>query len=289
MNFTSLIFKRSETPTYLQILLWIDYYGFIAMNVNNSNLNIALTGATGRVGKEVIDVVESRPNNSIIIAVNRDPKLDRVQDVHVSPAADLKNKLEDLDPDILIDFSGPKSSISYIELAARLNLPAVVGTTGFNNDQLERINKASHRIPILKEANFANGIHALINCLETLIEPIADYDIELIESHYNHKEYAPSGTAEEILEEIENFKGPLERIHGRSGRSPRRDDEIGVHSLRAGNITSEHEVLIAGKDELISVTHRTQSPRVFAEGAVNAANWLIEQSEGLYDYEDVIR
>lgn len=247
-------------------------------------LSIGVTGATGRMGQTVRDAARER-GMEIAFAVNRepDPQLESVD-----PAHRFGPLLEDTEPDVIVDFTGPESCVEYVTEAADEGVPVVTGTTGFNEDQRTAIEAAGDQIPILLGANFARGVQALIGAVESAVDALPEYDVELTETHHNGKRDAPSGTASLVLNRIDEARGePSERVHGRVGEAPRETGEIGVHARRAGDVTGEHEVLLAGNRETLSLTHRAGSRSVFAEGALDAANWLVSQPAGFYRFAEV--
>lgn len=250
-------------------------------------MNIGVTGATGRMGEAVLATAQER-GETISFAVNRDPEGGRVRDVEVLPADQFPDLLEETDVDVVVDFTGPESTLEYARSAADFDTPIVVGTTGFDPDQEDELRAFGESIPVLLGANFARGVQALIDAVEATIDSIPAYDIEVTETHHNGKRDAPSGTASVLLDRIDSARGrEADRVHGRSGEQPREADEIGVHARRAGDITGEHEVLIAGNQESLSLTHRAGSRSVFAEGALDAAGWLVRQPAGFYRFADI--
>jgi 4-hydroxy-tetrahydrodipicolinate reductase len=253
---------------------------------------LAITGAGGRMGQELVVAAAQRDDIEITLAVNRSA-LEPIQGTPVWEAADLPALLADHDPDVLVDFTGPESSIEYVETAADAGIPAVVGTTGFNASGMQRLRGASDVIPVLKATNFSRGIAALRRAVREAVGALPEYDAELTETHHNAKRDAPSGTAKSILGDIEQAREAEERptgerVHGREGLQPREGSEIGVHARRAGDITGEHEVLLAGNHEVLSLTHRAESRGVFAEGALDAAVWLADREPGWYAFADAL-
>jgi 4-hydroxy-tetrahydrodipicolinate reductase len=247
-------------------------------------LTIGVTGATGRMGQAVRDAAIER-GLEIAFAVNReaDPQLDSVE-----PARRFDSLIEETDPDVVIDFTGPESCVKYVTDAAEAGVPFVTGTTGFDTEQREAITAAGDSIPILLGANFARGVQALIDAVESAVNALPEYDVELTETHHNGKRDAPSGTAALILDRIDDTRGQQsDRVHGRVGEAKRETGEIGVHARRAGDVTGEHEVLLAGNRETLLLTHRAGSRSVFAEGALDAAGWLVTQPAGFYRFADV--
>ncbi len=251
-------------------------------------LQLAVTGAGGRMGREVIEAAADRDDIAVAVAVNRTP-VDPVSGVAVDPAADLPGLLERRSPDVLVDFTGPASAVAYADTCADAGVPLVTGTTGFDEDQRERLRVASDAIPVLKASNFARGVAALRRAVREAAAALPGYDVELTETHHNGKRDAPSGTAKSILNDVESVRDDLDRrVHGREGDAPRESGEIGVHARRAGDVTGEHEVLLAGNRETLELTHRAGDRGVFAEGALDAADWLAGRESGWYAFGDVL-
>ncbi|GAB3672355.1 4-hydroxy-tetrahydrodipicolinate reductase [Halopiger thermotolerans] len=249
---------------------------------------IGVTGATGRMGQEVVDAVAEREDCEVAFAVNRDPDTDDIAGVDLEPAAEFDALVAGREPDAVVDFTGPESALEYVEACAEAGVPFVTGTTGFDDDQREELQAASDEIPVLHAPNFARGVQTLVNVVGDAVRSLEGYDVELVETHHNGKRDAPSGTANRLLEEIEAHGDFAERKHGREGFDPREEGEIGVHVLRAGDITGEHEIVIAGNHEEVRLTHRAEDRGVFAAGAVDAAQWIAGQKAGWYDFADVI-
>ena len=248
---------------------------------------VAVTGAGGRMGREVLSAAADRDDVEVVLAVNRTP-VDDVAGYGVEDAADLPDLLADRDPDALVDFTGPESSTEYVATCAEAGVAAVVGTTGFDDDQRDALDAAGEQVPVLRAANFSRGVAALRRAVREAVAALPGYDAEVTETHHNGKRDAPSGTANTILDDIDDVRGTAERVHGRDGDQPREGDEIGVHARRAGDVTGEHEVLLAGNHELLSLTHRAGSRGVFAAGALDAATWLAGRDPGRYEFTDVI-
>ncbi|WP_049984262.1 4-hydroxy-tetrahydrodipicolinate reductase [Halorubrum sp. BV1] len=255
-------------------------------------LRVAVTGAGGRMGREVIEAASDREGVDVAVAVNRSP-MDPVAGVDVRAAADLPELLAgdrgEGGPDVLVDFTGPASAVAYAEACADAGVPMVTGTTGFEDSQADSLRAASDAVPVLKASNFARGVAALRRAVREAAAALPGYDVELTETHHNGKRDAPSGTAKSILDDVEEVRADLDRrVHGREGDAPRDAGEIGVHARRAGDVTGEHEVLFAGNRESIELTHRAGDRGVFAEGALDAAVWLAGRDPGWYDFGDVL-
>ncbi|MEF8774384.1 MAG: 4-hydroxy-tetrahydrodipicolinate reductase [Halobacteriales archaeon] len=248
---------------------------------------VAVTGATGRMGGEVIGAAESRPDVEVVAAVSRSGSTE-ASGFAVADAADLPAVLADRDPAVLVDFTAPSATVEYASAAAEAGVPVVVGTTGFDDDHLAALRAAAESVPVLLASNFARGVAALRAVVRAAVSRLPEYDVEVTETHHRGKRDAPSGTARSLLEEVVDAGGPGERVHGREGDQPRAADEVGVHARRAGQVTGEHEVLIAGNRETLSLTHRAGNRGVFAEGALDAAVWLAGREPGWYSFEDVV-
>ncbi|MFC4544143.1 4-hydroxy-tetrahydrodipicolinate reductase [Halosolutus amylolyticus] len=251
-------------------------------------VRIGVTGATGRMGREVIAAADDHADCEVVLAVNRDPDDETVDGVDVEPAAEFESLVADREPTVVIDFTGPASAIDYAETCVAAGIAFVTGTTGFDDDQNAALEAASEDVPVLDAPNFARGVQALLNVVGEAVGNLPGYDVELVETHHNAKRDAPSGTAKRLLSEIEasgDFDG---RTHGREGEDPREGAEIGVHALRAGDVTGEHEVVIAGNHEEVRLTHRAEDRGVFAAGAVDAAVWIAGRKAGRYEFADVI-
>lgn len=252
------------------------------------NMKVAVTGASGRMGSEVLDAAHEREIETI--PVSRDGSAGGDSENDSYHPDDLSALLAEHSPDALVDFTVPEASTEFVAACAETGTPAVIGTTGFADEELATIRRASEVIPVLKAANFARGIQTLLALVRESTHSLEGYDVELTETHHNGKRDAPSGTANTLLEAIEDSNDVTEtdRIHGREGIQPRSDGEIGVHVRRAGDVRGEHEILFAGNDEILTLTHRAESRRVFAAGALDAAEWLTGRNAGQYDFSEVL-
>ncbi|MFB6300324.1 MAG: 4-hydroxy-tetrahydrodipicolinate reductase [Halobacteriales archaeon] len=251
-------------------------------------MNIAVTGATGRMGRTVLERAVDRSDVTVSFAASRDPDIDQIAGVRLSPEKELESLLDRRRPNALIDFTVPEASVRYAQRCAEAAVPIVIGTTGFDDEHRETLGDVAQRVPVLMASNFAPGMIALQHAAETVAERLDDYDIEVTETFHNRKAEAPGGTADAIIDRLEAVRGDLTRIHGREGNTERADDEIGIHSRRAGDVPGEHEVLFADNDETVTITHRTASRDVYAAGALDAAVWIAGQPPALYDFEDVL-
>ena len=257
------------------------------------SVSIAVTGATGQMGRAVVEAASAREDTEVAFAVNRTPESDAdaddsVEGVPVSPADEFDRLVTEREPDALVDFTGPESSLDYVSTASEAGVASVVGTTGFDDEGEDVLRELAEYAPVLKASNFGRGVQALLSAVESAVADLPDYDVEVTETHHNCKRDAPSGTAKTILETIEDGRETAERVHGREGEAPRQSGEIGVHARRAGTVTGEHEVLLAGNHEEVRITHRAEDRGVFAEGALDAAVWLAGREPGWYDFSEVV-
>ncbi|MDR3071773.1 MAG: 4-hydroxy-tetrahydrodipicolinate reductase [Endomicrobium sp.] len=254
-------------------------------------MRIIVCGAAGRMGQAIIAVAKADSDIQIVGALEHDGnRAIGLGDPKVSPASDLEEFLKKTD--VLIDFTNPNSALENLKCAKKHDVPVIVGTTGFNDEQKKKISDISKIIPIVFSPNTSIGVNILFKLIEIVAKQVPDYDIEIVELHHNKKKDSPSGTAAKLAEiaacsidkDISNVG-----VYGRhSLGTARKKGEIGVFSVRAGDIVGDHTVYFAGPGERIELTHRAHSRDTFATGAVKAAKWVINQKCGLYDMSDVL-
>lgn len=194
--------------------------------------------------------------------------------------------------DVIIDFSTAKAVDDLLDYCAREHVPVVLCTTGLSEEQLARVQEAGKSTAVLKSANMSLGINTLMKLLQEAAQVLAPagFDIEIIEKHHNQKIDAPSGTALALADVMnETMQDAYEYKYDRSSeRKKREKNEIGIQALRGGTIVGEHEVIFAGKDEVIEFKHTAYSKAIFGKGAVEAAKFLSGKPAGMYDMHDVI-
>ena len=191
------------------------------------------------------------------------------------------------DANVIIDFSSPEGTMQMIEFAVKEKIPAVIATTGFSQEQEDKIIEASKSIPIFKSANMSFEVSLVKNLLKDLAVKLEDSDIEILEAHHNRKADSPSGTAKLFAEAINSAYGNSRKIiYGREGK--REKNEIGIASLRGGNIAGEHSVRFYSDFETLEITHTSHSREVFASGALKAAIFIVDQNPGLYNMDDLV-
>jgi len=196
--------------------------------------------------------------------------------------------------DLVIDFSLRDATRPLAELAGEHGKPMVIGTTGHDTDDREAIEKIASRIPMVWAGNFSTGVNLLFYLTQQasrVLDTQSEFDPEVIEMHHRLKKDAPSGTADRLLEILKDSRKLSDKdvSHGRSGMvGERKDDEIGSHALRGGDVVGEHTVMFAGMGERIELTHRATDRTIFAAGALKAAKWVANREPGLYSMQDVL-
>jgi 4-hydroxy-tetrahydrodipicolinate reductase len=253
-------------------------------------VRLAVAGATGRMGREVLAAADDREGVEAVLAVNRDPNGESVAGRRIRPAADLPRLLDDREPNVLVEFTGPGSAVEYARHCGAAGVAFVSGTTGLSDAQREDLRAVAGSVPVLHAANFSRGIGLVERLVELAARELPDYDVEVVESHHAGKRDAPSGTAGDLLAAVDAGREcDHDRVYGREGESLRSGGEVGVHSLRAGDVTGEHSVVLAGDGERVRIEHRAGDRRAFAAGAVEAAAALAGRDPGYYDLPEVRR
>lgn len=243
-------------------------------------IKIAISGICGHMGRNVLAAVNERTDCEVVCGLDICTMENCPVPIYKTPA-EMTEK-----PDVIIDYSHPSSLAGLLEYAKATGTPIVLATTGYSEEQLAQIKAASEQTALFSSFNMSIGIQLLMALSKKAAAVLGNqFDIEIIEKHHNQKIDAPSGTAlmlaNAIIEETDPPKHPVYDRH--SVRKKREISEIGMHSVRGGTIVGEHEVLFAGPDECISLKHTASSKRVFAEGSVNAALFLVGKPPMLYD------
>ena len=263
-------------------------------------IRIAVVGASGRMGLCLIRAAVLAERAALVVAVSR-PGSDAVgKDVGelagigalgVKVVDDLASVVDQFD--VLIDFTRPDASMTFIELCRQAGKKIVIGTTGYSDAQKAVIAEAAKDVAVVFAPNMSVGVNLTLKLLEMTAKVMGDYtDIEVIEAHHRHKVDAPSGTALRMGEVIADALGRNLKdcaIYGREGNTGERDRKtIGFSTIRAGDIVGEHTVMFADEGERVEITHKATSRMTFANGAVRAAVWLKDKPNGLYDMQDVL-
>jgi 4-hydroxy-tetrahydrodipicolinate reductase len=248
---------------------------------------IILSGCNGSMGQVVSQAVLDRHDCVIISGFDINTKMASDYDYRVfsDPSEFVGNA------DVIIDFSSPVFLPKLLAFATTRKIPTVIATTGLNPAQIEQLRETSLTVPIFFSANMSLGVNLIVELTKKAAAVLGDsFDIEIIEMHHNQKLDAPSGTALMIADSISNVlpQEPQYIYDRHSVRRRREKKEIGIHSVRGGTIVGEHEVIFAGKDEVITIRHSAMSKQVFATGAINAALFLCNQKPGLYNMGDLV-
>lgn len=262
---------------------------------------IVVMGAAGRMGARLLALAQDpKLGIRVTAAVERPdyPGLGRdageaagIGNLGLPLTADVGSALKSAD--LVIDFSHPDATLAALEHAVSEKKAAVIGTTGLSDAQLGRLKSASRTIPIVFSPNMSVGVNVVFKILADVAKVTgSDYDVEIVEVHHRHKKDAPSGTAKRMAEVLaETLKRDLNQVgvysrHGMIGE--RKPDEIGIQSIRAGDVVGEHTVVFAGLGERIEVTHRAHNRDNFARGALIAAAWVAGRKPGLYSMQNVL-
>lgn len=247
---------------------------------------IILSGSSGQMGGTLTQVISERNDCTIVAGISKN-----FSSTSNFPTFNSPNEIN-VDEDVIIDFSNPALLNSLLNFAIHKKMPIVICTTGFTDEQITKIKDASKLIPIFFSGNTSIGINLLIELAKKAALVLgSNFDIEIIEKHHNKKIDAPSGTALMIANAINSVNNQnLSYVYERhSKREPRSNKEIGIHSIRGGTIVGEHDVIFAGKDEVLTLSHTAQSKGIFAVGAINAAIFLLSKSAGLYNMSDLLK
>ena len=261
---------------------------------------IAITGAAGRMGRSLIEACQQTSGVDITVALEHPDssllgsdagELVGVGKLGVLVGAELAAVVDDFD--VLIDFTRPEPTLANLEICRQAGRRAVIGTTGFSEQEKAQIKAAAQDIGVVFAPNMSVGVNLCLKLLDVAARVLGDeVDIEVIEAHHRHKVDAPSGTALRMGEVVAEALGRnLEdcAVYGREGHTGERDRKtIGFETIRAGDIVGDHTVLFAGTGERIEITHKASSRMTFANGAVRAASWLTGEKTGLYDLRDVL-
>lgn len=244
---------------------------------------LLIHGIAGRMGREVARLaLDGYHGTEGAVGVDAYGSVDGVE--CFSALADVNTKA-----DCIVDFSNHTATKTLTEYAVNAGLPLVVCTTGQTDEEIAMIHEAAKSVPVFFSANMSVGIALLVELAKTAARAIPDAEIEIIEKHHNKKLDAPSGTALMIAEELAAERDNTEFVYDRqSVRRERSRSEIGIHSVRGGTIVGEHEVIFAGNNEIVTLSHTATSREIFANGAVKAAEFVAGKPAGMYDMSDVI-
>lgn len=233
-------------------------------------MKIIVCGAAGKMGQAILSVIDGE-----------DIQLGATIEI----GADIKAGLSK--GKVVIDFTSPKGTLAILKEAISQNKAMVIGTTGFGREEKKKITVASKKIPIVFSPNMSVGVNVVFKLLADATSALGDaYDVEIVEMHHKNKKDAPSGTALRMGETIAQVRGIKLNDVLRNG--VRQKGDIGFCSIRGGDVVGDHTVIFAGHRERVEITHRAHSRKNFAEGALIAARWVVNQPPGLYDMMDVL-
>jgi 4-hydroxy-tetrahydrodipicolinate reductase len=240
-------------------------------------IQVIITGAKGRMGQALAVCAKHFCGLEVIAAIDRGGDLSAI----IAKS------------DVVIDFSSHSATPGIVRLCAKNKKAVVIGTTGHSDVEQSAIRKLQTKIPMVWASNFSTGVNMLFWLTRTAAEILGtDFDLEIVEMHHRMKKDAPSGTAKSLAEILAKVrKQQLEKIarHGRIGIvGERAAAEIGIHSVRGGDVVGDHTVIFANTGERLELTHKASSRDTFANGALRAALWVVKQKPGLYDMQDVL-
>jgi 4-hydroxy-tetrahydrodipicolinate reductase len=245
-------------------------------------LKILLTGCGGRMGRVIAEICNQQNDISIVAGV--DPAMPECSFPVYQSCTEIKEEV-----DVIIDFSFHAAVSDILKYALENKVPAVIATTGFTPEELALIDEAKNQIPVFRSANMSLGVNLICQLAKRAARFLPDFDIEIIEKHHNQKVDAPSGTALMLADEISSvMPEEMKYVYGREGVcGKRKKEEIGIHAVRGGTIVGEHDVIFAGANEVVTISHSAGSREILANGAVCAARFLAEQNPGLYSMKDI--
>ena len=238
---------------------------------------IIITGSKGRMGRMVAGCAALYPDLEVAAQIDQGDDLQAV--LHRA--------------DVVIDFSSHAATPAIAALCAQHGKAMVIGTTGHSAEDRSQIDRHSSKVPMVISSNFSTGVNALFWLTRKAAEILGPgYDLEIVEMHHRLKRDAPSGTAKTLAEILAAVRSQsLDRVarHGRAGIvGERQAEEIGIHSLRGGDVVGDHTVVFAAPGERVELTHKASTRETFANGALRAAQWVVKQKPGLYDMQDVL-
>ena len=261
-------------------------------------IKAVVVGAAGRMGGRVIQAIKETPSIKLSGAVERadHPSLGKdIGELHGLGKMDipLEGEFGKGEGDVIINFSSPAASMESLEFAQKMGLAIVIGTTGLNQEQIERMKELSKQTRCVFSPNMSVGMNVMFRVVQEVAQILgSEYDVEILEAHHHLKKDSPSGTAVKLGELIAKALGrdfSRVSVYGRKGMvGERTREEIGMQVIRAGDIVGDHTVLFGGIGERLEIIHRAHSRDNFARGAVRAALWVVHQPNGLYDIQDVL-
>ena len=248
-------------------------------------IEVMVNGCNGKMGNLVCELVDQNPNMVLKYGLDRENT-----GLYTFPVYTDYTQIKEK-PDVIIDFSIPVATFNVLEYAKKENIPIVIATTGFTGEEEAKIIEYSKSIPVFKSANMSFSINLFKNLLKEIAPKLKGDDIEIIETHHNRKIDAPSGTAKMLADTInESLGGDYVLEYNRHEKHEKRNPkEIGMTSIRGGNIVGEHTVMFFGESETFEIKHTSYSRQVFAEGAIKAAEFIVNKNNGFYNMDDLVK
>lgn len=246
-------------------------------------MKVIVNGYSGTMGQVLTKCISDDEEMELVAGVS--PKHHDVDEFNTySSFNDIKENA-----DVVIDFSNPLALDGILEYCLKTKTPVVLATTGYNDEEMEKIHEAAKQIPVFLSFNMSLGINILLKLVKEAAKNLGNFDIEIIEKHHNKKVDSPSGTAVMIANAVKEIREQSEFIYGRHGRTGKRQpNEVGIHAVRGGTIVGEHSAIFAGNDEILEINHSARSKNVFAEGSIAAAKYLVNQQPGFYNMDDML-
>jgi 4-hydroxy-tetrahydrodipicolinate reductase len=262
-------------------------------------MNVAIAGASGRMGRTLIETVLAAENVKLAAALEQKGNAHVGRDAGELAGSPCGVKVTDdiaagiRGCDVLIDFTRPEGTLAHVAACGRQGVKMVIGTTGFSGEQRASIAQAARAVAIAMAPNFSVGVNVMLRLLDVAARSLGKgYDVEIFEAHHRHKVDAPSGTALRMGEVVAQALGRDLRqsaIYGREGvTGERKDETIGFATVRGGDMVGDHSVMFIGTGERLDVTHRATSRANYATGALRAARFIMGRQNGLYDMADVL-
>jgi 4-hydroxy-tetrahydrodipicolinate reductase len=258
-----------------------------------ARINLIVCGACGKMGSLIIEL--ALKDNDFFIKGGVEAKNHPMIDNEIKKGIKIFNSLDKIleKGDLVIDFTTPTATLNFIKTIKEKGGKIVIGTTGFKSEEIEKIKEVSKYVPVFLSPNMSLGVNLFFQAVKYTTQLFKNYEIEIEEIHHHFKKDAPSGTAKKIAEIIckeRNLKMEDVLKYGRSGiTEERKFEEIGIHSLRIGDIVGEHTVFFGGTGEIIEISHRCYNREAFASGALKVAKYLNKKDKGFYEMEHFIK
>jgi len=279
------------------MLTWAKGYMTKGVGEDYPMIKICVAGATGRMGSTLIEEAVARGFRMVgAVETHSNPNIGKTlreagicnSDVRIVDPSCMGKAIKEAD--VYITFTTPEAEVSNLPLVANLGKRIIMGTTGLTEEQMRKVRDAvSQKVPAVFSPNYAIGINIMFRLTKTLALLPPDYDFSITEVHHAGKKDAPSGTAKKLGELVSEARGYSSTIYGREGLSARKPNELEILSVRAGGVPGVHDLIIAGPHEMIRVEHTAFSRKVFAQGALHAAEWICKQTKpGIYSMDDVL-